>query len=105
VEAGERRTLNLVARFADHWNYPGRDPLELRRKREVLERHCAQVGRDPREIEISAHIFEPFDDIESLRMAAELRDAGCDELILYAQAPYEAARLRDLAARIRRELG
>jgi len=103
--AGERRTLNIVARYADHWNYPGRDPLELRRKRDVLERHCAAVGRNPEEIEISAHLFEPFDEVQSIRLAAALHEAGCDEVILYAKAPYDAARLRSLATHIRGEIG
>ena len=44
---GERRTLRTVARWADHWNFPGREPDELRRKLDVLADHCAAVGRDP----------------------------------------------------------
>ena len=103
--AGERRTLRIAARFADHWNYPGRDALELRRKLDVLERHCAEVGRDPSEIEVSAHIFEPFDDVESVRHAKEMHEAGCDELILYSKAPYDARRLQDLAKKIRSAVG
>jgi F420-dependent oxidoreductase-like protein len=44
--SGERRTLRLVARYADYANWGG--PLEeLRRKTEVLERHCEAEGRDP----------------------------------------------------------
>ena len=35
---GERRFLPLVARFADHWNYSGEDPAELRRLREPARR-------------------------------------------------------------------
>jgi F420-dependent oxidoreductase-like protein len=43
--SGERRTLRLVAKFADMSNWFG--PLdELRHKIEVLERHCAEIGRD-----------------------------------------------------------
>jgi F420-dependent oxidoreductase-like protein len=44
--SGERRTLRLVAKYADMSNWFG--PLdELRHKIEVLERHCADIGRDP----------------------------------------------------------
>jgi F420-dependent oxidoreductase-like protein len=44
--SGERRTLRLVAQHADLSNWFG--PLdELRHKIDVLERHCAEVGRDP----------------------------------------------------------
>ena len=48
--SGERKTLRTVARYADMWNGMGRTEV-LRRKVEVLEQHCADVGRDPSEIE------------------------------------------------------
>ena len=47
---GERRTLRIVAEHADVWNVTGVDVEGYRHKREVLERHCADVGRDPSEI-------------------------------------------------------
>lgn len=47
---GERKTLRIVARYADAWNVFG-TPDELRHKDVVLRRHCAEVGRDPGEIE------------------------------------------------------
>jgi F420-dependent oxidoreductase-like protein len=47
--SGEKRTLKLVARYADACNLFG-DPDTVRHKLEVLERHCADVGRDPAEI-------------------------------------------------------
>jgi F420-dependent oxidoreductase-like protein len=46
---GERRTLWLVARYADACNIFG-DLETVRHKLEVLERHCVEVGRDPAEI-------------------------------------------------------
>ena len=46
---GEKKTLRIVARLADYWNVSA-PPEELRRKREVLEAHCADVGRDPASI-------------------------------------------------------
>ncbi len=48
---GERRTLRLVARYADACNILVPDPGEGRRKLEVLRRHCDDVGRDYGEIE------------------------------------------------------
>lgn len=52
---GERKTLRLVAEFADQWHgftnadtYPG--------KAEVLDRHCGDVGRDPSTIERSSGV-------------------------------------------------
>ncbi len=50
--AGERRTLRLVARYADAANIMG-DPDRVRAKRMVLEKHCAAVGRDPNEIAVT----------------------------------------------------
>jgi F420-dependent oxidoreductase-like protein len=43
---GERRTLALVARYADACNLRG-DAATVRHKLDVLRRHCAAVGRDP----------------------------------------------------------
>jgi F420-dependent oxidoreductase-like protein len=49
---GERRTLRLVARYADESNWTC-SPDEFPRKMEALEKHCAEVGRDRREIGVS----------------------------------------------------
>jgi F420-dependent oxidoreductase-like protein len=48
---GERKTLRLVARYADACNILVPDPGESRRKLEVLKRHCEELGRDYAEIE------------------------------------------------------
>lgn len=50
--SGEQRTLRLVARHADACNLFG-DPATVRRKIEVLHRHCAAEGRDPAAIEVT----------------------------------------------------
>ncbi len=46
---GERKTLRLVARYADACNLFGPPDL-VHHKLGALERHCAEVGRDPAEI-------------------------------------------------------
>lgn len=46
---GERRTLRLAARYADAANVFG-DADQVRRKTEVLRKHCAEVDRDPAEV-------------------------------------------------------
>jgi F420-dependent oxidoreductase-like protein len=51
---GERRTLALVARYADACNILVPDPGESRRKVEVLKRHCDEIGRRFEEIETTA---------------------------------------------------
>jgi F420-dependent oxidoreductase-like protein len=47
---GERKTLRLVARYADACNVFG-GPVGIHHKYEVLREHCAAIGRDPDEIE------------------------------------------------------
>jgi alkanesulfonate monooxygenase SsuD/methylene tetrahydromethanopterin reductase-like flavin-dependent oxidoreductase (luciferase family) len=49
---GERKTLRLVAQYADACNVFG-GPVGIHHKYEVLREHCAAVGRDPAEIERS----------------------------------------------------
>ena len=57
--SGERKTLRLVAQYADACNIFG-DPGEVAHKIEVLHRHCDAVGRDPNEIEVTAGYGDPF---------------------------------------------
>ena len=46
---GERKTLRTVAKYADYWHGHG-TPDVIAHKLEVLAAHCAEVGRDVREI-------------------------------------------------------
>ena len=48
--SGPRKTLPIVARYADMWNAFG-SPEELRQRDELLRTLCAEVGRDPEAIE------------------------------------------------------
>jgi alkanesulfonate monooxygenase SsuD/methylene tetrahydromethanopterin reductase-like flavin-dependent oxidoreductase (luciferase family) len=48
--SGERKTLRIVARYADMWEVGG-DPDFARHKDEVLRGWCEKVGRDQSEIE------------------------------------------------------
>jgi F420-dependent oxidoreductase-like protein len=50
---GERKTLRLVAQYADACNFFG-GADEVSHKVDVLRRHCDAVGRDPSEIEVTA---------------------------------------------------
>jgi F420-dependent oxidoreductase-like protein len=49
---GERRTLRLAARYATAANVMG-DAATVAHKRSVLDAHCAAVGRDPAEVELT----------------------------------------------------
>ncbi|MEO6397259.1 MAG: TIGR03560 family F420-dependent LLM class oxidoreductase, partial [Tepidiformaceae bacterium] len=54
---GEKRTLKLVARYADEWNGVNLTAETYRHKSEVLERHCGAEGRDPDTIRRSMMAF------------------------------------------------
>src|SRR5262249_25825436 len=60
---GERITLRLVAEHADGWHaaFPER-PEQLEPKLAALERWCAELGRDPAEIERAVGVAA--DDLE-----------------------------------------
>src|SRR5581483_9654112 len=94
---GERRTLRIVARYADEWNAVNLGPEAYRAKLEVLARHCAAEGRDPatirrsmmcafivgrdqaevdRRAEAMREAVPPLQAIPADRTAAALRDRG-----------------------------
>lgn len=50
---GEKRTLPLVARYADVWNLPTYALDVVDQKRAVLGAECTKIGRDPASIRIS----------------------------------------------------
>ena len=52
--SGEKKTLKLVARYADACNIAAYDPAEAARKLDVLRQHCANEDRDYDEIEKTA---------------------------------------------------
>ena len=77
---GERRTLPLVARFADVWNVPTYGLGELARKNEVLDAECARIGRDAASIRRSLEavmVVAPDDAaLEEARAKGERRFPG-----------------------------
>jgi len=50
---GEKQTLRITAAYAHEWNVWG-TPETLRNKMAILDQHCANLGRDPKEITRSA---------------------------------------------------
>jgi F420-dependent oxidoreductase-like protein len=71
---GEKRTLRLVAQYADACNIFG-SADEIRRKLDVLDQHCRDVGRDPSEItrtRLGSVIFASTQEEASRRFEAML---------------------------------
>ena len=97
---GEKRTLRSAARFAQHWNYPGGTVDEFRRKLDVLHGHCADVGRDPKELTISTHLRLGADGdvVDVVKQAEQYAGAGLDLGIVYLPPPHRPEVLEPLAA-------
>jgi F420-dependent oxidoreductase-like protein len=101
--SGEKRTLRTTARYAQHWNFVGGTPQDFARKREVLHAHCAQVGRDPKEITLSSHVrlhpgTGPGTGVQQVAEdVAALREVGLDLAIVYLPPPHTPAVLAPLA--------
>ena len=77
---GEKRTLRTLAMYGDIMNVGGR-PEEFRHKVEVLERHCADVGRDPAEISKTAFVVVALqdDDAKAERLRHTFAPQATDE--------------------------
>jgi F420-dependent oxidoreductase-like protein len=79
---GEKRTLDLVARYADACNVVAREPEEVRHKFDVLNRHCERVGRDPAEITKTVFAFDTSDLGTLAASARSLAAVGADGMIV-----------------------
>ncbi len=76
---GPRRTLPLVARYADVWHAWG-TPNSLGEANERVDRLAEEAGRDPSSIRRASSLS--LDDLDTARKhAAKWRDAGYDYLI------------------------
>jgi F420-dependent oxidoreductase-like protein len=99
--SGEKRTLKTVAKYAQHWNFATGTPEEFTRKREVLYGHCADIGRDPHNIQLSAHIrlggTEQADIDKAVDQAAALGAVGLQLAVVYLPPPHTPAILEPLA--------
>ncbi len=79
---GERRTLRAVARYAQRWNTPFADAAHITRKREVIAQHCADVGRDPAEIDITSQVINT-EPAATAEFCAQLGEAGVQLAVVY----------------------
>ena len=100
---GERKTLRLVAQYADACNIFGRSPEFVRAKLDILREHCERVGRAYDEIERTV--------LTSLDPAAESSDetverfgglaaAGAQHIIFSVRGVADTSRLDRIAAEV-----
>jgi alkanesulfonate monooxygenase SsuD/methylene tetrahydromethanopterin reductase-like flavin-dependent oxidoreductase (luciferase family) len=82
-------TLRVVAEHADVWNFPGGDVESALRRGAVLDRFCAEIGRDPASITRSLVLAVSYDEPGRTRDAiAAAVGAGFRHLVLSLPAPY-----------------
>jgi F420-dependent oxidoreductase-like protein len=97
--SGEKKTLRLVAQYADACNIFG-DATVLAHKIEVLRRHCDALGRDIGEIEITAFLHPQPDWTadDMVRGARALADLGVATAMVSAEGGNPAEWLERLVA-------
>lgn len=83
--------LRVVAEHADLWNIPGGDLADAASRSALLDRYCAEIGRDPAAITRSIHLPVSYDQPSVTRAAiAEGIDAGFGHIVLGLSTPYPA---------------
>ena len=99
--SGEQLTLRVVAQYANIWNFAGGSVETFRHKSEVLDGHCAAIGRDPRTIERSIQIVVNYNNpAETLNEIKPYIEAGATHIILNLRAPYPENIVHRLAGEI-----
>ena len=88
--SGEKRLLNMVARFADEWNATSMPAESYAHKVSVLDDHCRRVGRDPqtiaRSLMLSYIIGSTKDELRARatwlgKFVPSLKDRSPDEIL------------------------
>ncbi len=95
---GEQLTLRVVARYAAIWNFAGGSVEDFRHKNEVLDAHCAAIGRDPATIERSIQMAINPNDLSITRNAIrDFVEAGATHIILNLRPPFPQGIVQRLA--------
>ena len=103
--SGPKRTLRAVARHAQHWNMAGGSVDDYARSREILAKHCADIGRNVDEIMTSTHLRLASSTVDAIPAVVEdasrWNDAGLDLGIVYLPPPHTPDVLEPLADALR----
>ncbi len=99
---GERRTLRLVARYADACNlFPTEGPSGIKHKLDILRGHCASEGRDYERIEKTLLYLGPLPTGSAqAAFIADMRsyhDVGIERVMVMPGAQSPAAEVAGLA--------
>jgi F420-dependent oxidoreductase-like protein len=105
--SGPKRTLRIAAQYADVWNAAGGGPQDVAAASAILDRHCADVGRDPSQIRRSVQVRVGADGLDQVCATAEgyvrvgvtdflLIVHGADPVAVGEQLAAQLPRLREL---------
>jgi F420-dependent oxidoreductase-like protein len=101
--SGPKRTLRITARYADVWNAAGGSPQEVAESSAILDRHCADVGRDPSQIRRSVQFRVGDQDLDQVRATAEgYVKVGVTDFLLIVHGENPVAIGEQLAAQLPR---
>ncbi|MEO7372274.1 MAG: LLM class flavin-dependent oxidoreductase [Ilumatobacteraceae bacterium] len=118
--AGEKRTLNIAAKYADGWNGAFLGPDEFAHKRTILHGHCDDAGRDPSDIRCAVNLGIASDDANLCQQFGPIADrvrpgvlvgsgdrlveqvgryveAGADQINLSSRAPFDIGLLEQFS--------
>ncbi|HET9975085.1 MAG TPA: LLM class flavin-dependent oxidoreductase [Streptosporangiaceae bacterium] len=94
-------TLRVVAEHADVWNMPGGDIEDAVSRSALLDRLCAETGRDPASVTRSIVLPAPYENPGATRDAiAEATAVGFGHIVLGLAAPYPEGVARWVAAEV-----
>ena len=107
LAAHKPRMLKVCAEFADTWNSLGTAD-ELRERNQILDQHCADIGRDPKEIRRSFYgwsalmpeqgLTDPWTSVDAFEdMVGLYRDAGISEFLIDSPQENQFAVLEKVA--------
>ncbi|HEX4832197.1 MAG TPA: LLM class flavin-dependent oxidoreductase [Trebonia sp.] len=83
------RTLRVVAEHADVWNMPGGEAEDAAARSALLDRYCAETGRDPASVTRSCVVPVSYDQPGETRDSVErFLAAGFGHVVLSLRAPY-----------------
>jgi alkanesulfonate monooxygenase SsuD/methylene tetrahydromethanopterin reductase-like flavin-dependent oxidoreductase (luciferase family) len=83
------RLLRVTAEHADLWNIPGDDIDDAAARSTLLDRYCAEIGRDPASLTRSIYLQVSYDQPGITRDAiGRAIDAGFQHLVFGLPNPY-----------------
>ena len=83
--------LRVAAEHADLWNIPGGNIDDAVGRSALLDRYCAEIGRDPASVTRSMHLPVSYDQPSITRdVIGAAIDAGFQHIVLGLAPPYPA---------------